>query len=89
MGNGSPKVKKTKSQSKIKIDIEFQSSLRSMEEAFYRKVNPQREQEIMDSRMIQEDRNAIANLSPHAINKQFNPNKFMQSLGRKDEMSEI
>lgn len=56
---------------------------------FYREVNPRREQEIMDSRMIQEDYNAIANLSPQFINREFDADKYTQSLGRRDERSEV
>ena len=89
MANGRPKVKKASSHIKMKIDIAMQDHVRSMKEAFYRKVNPRREQEIMDARMIQEDHNAIANLSSRFINKQWDPDRFCQSLGRYDEFSEV
>lgn len=86
MANGTPRVKKQKMRMvRNKVD----SVIHDMESHFYRRVNPKREQEIMDSRMIQEDHDAIANLSPRFINRQFNANKFMQSLGKRDEMSEV
>lgn len=89
MANGSPKVKKRSSSPQMRMKIEMQGSLRGMQEAFYRKVNPRREQEIMDSRMIQEDHGAIANLSDAFINRQWDPDRYCQSLGRNDEMSEV
>lgn len=36
-------------------------------------TDPRRSQEILDSRMIQEDRNAIANLPETAIHREFKP----------------
>lgn len=47
-----------------------------MANAFYAQVDPRRRQEIADSRMIQEDHKAMANLSERAINRQFNQNRF-------------
>lgn len=88
MANGTPRVKRMKS--KVMKHVKQDSMLiEHMASAFYRHVNPKRAQEIMDSRMIQEDHNAISNLSPEFINRQFDANKYMQSLGRKDESSEI
>jgi len=89
MANGRPKVKKANSSPKIKMKIEMKGSLQSMQEAFYRRVNPRREQEIMDARMIQEDHGAIANLSEAFINRSWDPDKYCQSLGRYDELSEV
>jgi hypothetical protein len=43
---------------------------------FYRKVDPRRKQELSDARMIQEDQNAMANLSNTVINRQYNPDRF-------------
>lgn len=87
MANGTPKVKKSYSMPKVsKEDVHMHMK---MKEAFYRKVNPRREQEIMDSRMIQEDHSAFANLSPEFINKQWDPDRYCESLGRYDEISEI
>lgn len=90
MANGRPRVKKSISAKvKMKIDIAMHDHVQSMKEAFYRKVNPRREQEVMDSRMIQEDHGSIANLSDRFINKQWDPDRFCQSLGRNDEFSEV
>lgn len=89
MANGRPRVKKAASRVKMKVDIAMHDHMRAMQEAFYRKVNPRREQEIMDSRMIQEDHNMTANLSDRFINKQWDPDRYCQSLGRYDEINEI
>ena len=45
---------------------------------FYKQINPRRRQEVADSRMISEDHNAMANLSPKFINKEFNPWKYVE-----------
>lgn len=88
MANGSPRVKKQRAQT-ARLHKSEDVMLRAMKEEFYRRVNPRRAQEIMDSRMIQEDHAAIANLSPEFINRTFDSGKFMQSLGRNDEFSEV
>lgn len=88
MKNGRPKVKKMKS-SAVRMKHPDVMIARAMTEAFYRKVNPRREQEIMDARLIQEDHNAIANLSPRFINETWDPDMFVQSLGKYDELSEV
>lgn len=89
MKNGKPRVKRLVASAKIKMKVNIHEDVQSMKEAFYRKVNPRREQEIMDARMIQEDHGSIANLSERFINKQWDPDRFCQSLGRFDEMSEV
>ena len=38
---------------------------------FYANVDPRRKQEMMDSEMVREDHNAMANLSPVAIHCEF------------------
>lgn len=88
MANGRPRVKKQKSE-KIRMKNPEVMIVMAMKEAFYRKMNPRREQEIMDSRMIREDHDAIANLSGRFINKTFDADRFVQSLGRYDEASEV
>lgn len=50
----------------------------SMEEAFYGVVDPRRRQERKDSRMIQEDRTKVANLSDQALHHEFNQNKYVE-----------
>jgi hypothetical protein len=42
--------------------------------------DPRRRQELADSRMIQEDHNAMANCSPRVINRQFNAGKYPERL---------
>jgi len=42
--------------------------------------DPRRKQELMDSRMIQEDHNAMANLSPRVINKEYNAFAWQERL---------
>jgi hypothetical protein len=47
---------------------------------FYGNVDPRRKQELTDSRMVQEDHNAMANLSSRFIHREFNPDKFVEHL---------
>jgi hypothetical protein len=84
MANGIPRVKKSN-----KSVYRMKRVVHEMEDNFYGKVCPSRKQEVMDSRMVQEDHNAFANLSPNFINRQFKANRFMQSLGKFDEKDEI
>jgi hypothetical protein len=91
MGNGSPRVKKLSSSSnsgRLKKS-EHPAVMETLAGSFYRQIDPRMKQKIMDSRMIQEDRNAIANLSEEFIHTQFNPNRFMEALGRRFEDSEV
>ena len=90
MANGRPRVKASKPRHlRTKVSVRNSSAAENMAASFYNEVNPQKKQEIMDSRMMQEDHNAIANLSGNSINKQFNPNRFMQTLGRFDELHDV
>jgi hypothetical protein len=86
MGNGTPRVKHMRS--KLKRS-EHPKVIESLAGSFYKQIDPRLKQQVMDSRMMQEDEYAIANLSPNAIHKQFNPNRFMEALGFRDERSEI
>lgn len=86
MGNGRPRVRKTKSRLE---HSEHPKVLESLAGSFYRQIDPRMKQKIMDSRMIQEDRNAVANLSEEFIHAEFNPNRFMEALGRRFEESEV
>lgn len=83
--------KKSKKSSKVslKIDIAMKDHMRAMQDTFYRKVNPVRAQEVMDSRLIFEDEHAIANLSHQPIVKQWNPNRYCQSLTRDEDINDI
>lgn len=51
----------------------------------YKGTDPRRRQELMDARMIQEDHNAIANLSPNFINRTFRPESGYLGLRITDE----
>lgn len=88
MGNGSPRVRKSSRSNKLKRS-EQPKMIETATAAFYRQVNPALKQQMADSRMIQEDEYAIANLSGNPIVKQFNPNRFMESLGFRDECNEV
>jgi len=86
MANGSPRVRKTKSRLEKREQSKIIDSLAGN---FYRQIDPRFKQRIMDSRMIQEDHNAVANLSEQFIHRQFNPNKFMEALGARDQDNEV
>ena len=86
MANGTPKVRNVRS--KLKRS-EKPKVIESLAGSFYRQLDPRLKQQVMDSRMMQEDENAYANLSPRFIHKMFNPNRYMESLGFRDEKSEI
>jgi len=77
-------MKKTnKSSSQLNKLYQMQKDIKSSEhimystdilsEQHYKGTDPRRRQELMDARMIQEDQNAIANLSPNVINRTFRP----------------
>lgn len=86
MGNGTPRV--NKSRSKLRRS-EHPKIIESLGGSFFKQLDPRMKQRIMDSRMIQEDTNCVANLSEEFIHKQFNPNRFMEALGRRNEESEV
>jgi len=88
MANGTPRVRKA-SKSKVLKRSEQSKVMQSLAGSFYHQIDPRLKQQVMDSKMMKEDEYAVANLSPHAINKMFNPNRFMESLGFRDERSEI
>jgi hypothetical protein len=88
MANGTPRVRKSSPSKRLKKS-EHPKVLESLSGSFYRQIDPRLKQQVMDSRMMQEDENFYANLSPRFIHKMFNPNKFMEALGRRDEESEI
>lgn len=88
MANGRPKVKKMKSHVQSR-EVRSFTHEDAMAAAFYRQVSPRRAQEIADSRMIQEDPHAIANLSGRPINKQFAANRFMETLSKCDSCNDV
>jgi hypothetical protein len=51
-----------------------------MRSSFYNNVDPRRKQELADSRMIQEDTNAVANLSKTFLNHTFDANEYPERL---------
>ena len=57
--------------------------------AFMQKIDPRRRPEIEDSRLIQEDHNAIANLPMRAINRQFTPGKYSPHYWMESEVSPV
>ncbi len=56
-----------------------------LSEQHYKGTDPRRRQELMDARMIQEDQNAISNLSPNPINRIFRPQAGYFGLRTTDE----
>lgn len=54
--------------------------------AFRQPVDPRRRPEMADSQMIQEDRNAMANLPEREINMRFRPGKFMPHYWMESEI---
>lgn len=88
MANGSPRVRKMNSRAQLKRS-EHSKVIESLAGSFYRQIDPRLKQQVMDSRMMQEDEYSIANLSSQPIHRMFNPNKYMESLGFRDQKSEI
>lgn len=50
--------------------------------SFYDQVDPRRRQELKDSRMVQEDHSAVANLPTRFIHQEFNSDRFMEHIGQ-------
>jgi len=88
MANGTPRVRKMKSRAQLQHS-EHPKVMETAAGSFYRMIDPRLKQQVMDSRMMQEDEYCVANLSGQAIHKMFNPNRYMESLGFKDERSEV
>lgn len=88
MANGSPRVRKMSSRAQLKRS-EHPKVVESLAGSFYRQIDPRLKQQVVDSRMMQEDEYSVANLSPRFIHRMFNPNRHMESLGFRDERSEI
>jgi hypothetical protein len=87
MANGTPRVRSNMN-SRLKRS-EHPKVIESLAGSFYKQIDPRLKQQVMDSRMMQEDEYSIANLSPRFIHKMFNPNKFTEALGFRDERSEV
>lgn len=58
-----------------------------LQDIFFGKVDPRRRQELKDSRMIQEDHNAVANLPAKPLLHEFNQNKYVEHF--RDDIYEI
>lgn len=61
------------------------ANVRNMNSIFYTGIDPRRRQEMADSYMVQEDNNAMANLSEQAIHREYpriswNSNPFMDAF---------
>lgn len=52
-----------------------------LEQTFLEHIDPRRKQEKRDARMVHEDHNAVANLSPEGFQKIFDPWKDVERLG--------
>jgi len=61
---------------------------KKLSDYFYENIDPRRRQEMKDARMVQEDRNAIANLSPKFIHREYNQNAFNQQPIADDEVGD-
>jgi hypothetical protein len=53
---------------------------------FYDNITPRRRQEVADSRMIQEDQQAMSNLPTHGFQRLFDPGSFMRPPFGDDEV---
>jgi hypothetical protein len=53
---------------------------------FYDNIDPRRRREVADSRMIQEDHRAMANLPTKGFQRQFNPGSFCRPPFGDDEV---
>lgn len=60
-----------------------------MRDVFYGNINTRRKQEVADSRMIQEDHSAMANLSPQPIHRQFDAGRFAEAFSFTRHTGEI
>jgi hypothetical protein len=52
-------------------------------------VDPRRMPEINDSRLIQEDQQAIANLPMNAIHREFRPGKYLPNYWMESEVEPV
>jgi len=92
-------IKRTKAISRPEIEKNYQGNLtneeqynqelfaqtRNMQSAFYSGVDPRRRVEMADAAMVQEDPNAVANLSSRFIHREyprqgFSANPFLDAI---------
>ena len=57
--------------------------------AYRQPVDPRRRPEIADSRLIQEDQNAMANLPERALHHEFRPGKYMPNYWMESEVQPV
>jgi hypothetical protein len=57
--------------------------------AYIQPVDPRRRPEISDSRLIQEDPRAMANLSETALHHEFSPGKYMPTYWMESEVQPV
>ena len=82
---------------KVYANLEDKGEMRSfmafdrveeMYSAFYAGLDPRRKQEMADGGMVKEDRNAMANLSPTPISREYPPAAFWSSPYIDDSVEE-
>lgn len=56
--------------------------------SFYASLDPRRRVEMADGGMVQEDRNAVANLSPRFIHREFPRNNFSSGPYSNDDSTQ-
>ncbi len=62
---------------RAKIASEGTQAVSLSDFAYRQPIDPRRRPEVNDSRLIQEDQRAVANLPEREINRQFTPGKYM------------
>jgi len=67
--------------------MERRDNMEDIALTFYHNVDPRRKQELADSRMIQEDHSAIANLSGTPRYHEFNADKYVERLSMFNQSS--
>lgn len=58
-----------------------------LRDTFLSNVDPRRKQELVDSRMIQEDHRAISNLPPVGFQREFNPDRYVEHFNMYNQSS--
>lgn len=69
-------------------DIKFKAQMMGMSPRMIRKIDPRRLQEVLDSRMIQEDPYAIANAPTECIHREFH-HSYVNPYGDNDAIRPI
>lgn len=69
-------------------DLKFKAQMMGMSPRMIEKIDPRRLQEVMDSRMIQEDPRAIANAPEYCIHSEFH-HSYVNPYGDNDAIRPI